>query len=749
MRIACLSDYSPNDVHIWSGTPYYVYQALQKKHDVTWIGGGIIEGARWHHLMLGEKSIFHPENYSKEIGRILSEMINAGNFDVVITSTYHFCVSLEIKIPVIFFSDVTFPLFRDSFRNKDSRYHMLAMDTERRCLECSDAIVYSSEWAKRDAVSSYNIPPEKIHVVEFGANIPEPKCLLCESPNNAVCQIVFVGREWKRKGGAKMLEIYQILQSQGFPCNLTMIGCAIPDELSIEGVNVFPYLDKADPKSLNKYEEILRNADFLVLPTEFDAYGIVFCEASAYGVPSITADVGGVSQPVRSGVNGALLPPNATAEQYAQKIRSIFENKDEYLRLRKDSRSEYVTRLNWDKWCERVTDIARSLIKKVENESTIIEEGKERIEYKDNVLNYVKKKTGSLRKNCVITTVGKNSLHPRWIENNSDRSFDLHAIVYDYSYESYLDSSDFLCHRCGQKLKLIYAYLKQNPHFLEHYSYFFIPDDDILTSCETIEQLFEIMEEYQLQIAQPSLRQSYYTFPHTLNEHYSCLRYTNFVEMMVPCFSREALNKVLDTFDSSESGWGIEYHWPILIESNHHDMAIIDQISVCHTRPVQTGRIHNMKDMHIYMSKHELSPQIIEYGYLPMGLEADSPELLFKLHHYRKGMVMRIIQSASMIDQCLMHNDQREEKSRVLDICRLFHGLANESEAVVFDDKAKWWAKQYGYSWMDVINGPSTTMILTKLKYQLQTDCSYLSNLTYQTWRMLVALLNVYKEEEK
>lgn len=67
--------------------------------------------------------------------------------------------------------------------------------------------------------------------------------------------------------------------------------------------------------------DILYRSHFLILPTEFEAFGIVFCEASAYGMPSIAANVGGVSQPIREGKNGFLLSPNATAEEYAEKIK--------------------------------------------------------------------------------------------------------------------------------------------------------------------------------------------------------------------------------------------------------------------------------------------------------------------------------------------------------------------------------------------------------------------------------------------
>ena len=89
MRIAYVSDYSPENIHIWSGTPYHVYHALKKKHDVEWIGGGIVNGAIWHHRFLKNKNKFHAENYTKDTGDYLSEEINRKDFDIVISCTYH------------------------------------------------------------------------------------------------------------------------------------------------------------------------------------------------------------------------------------------------------------------------------------------------------------------------------------------------------------------------------------------------------------------------------------------------------------------------------------------------------------------------------------------------------------------------------------------------------------------------------------------------------------------------------------
>lgn len=364
MNIAFLSNSNPDDVHHWSGSTSHIFQALSQHHNVKWISRNIIDGCFWHHRFLNKKEFFYPENYVNEIGRIQSEEINKGNFDVVITRDYYLGVALKVSIPVIYISDATFNQFKNYLNIRNKHYEALAELTEQRIMNDVDVLLYSSEWTKSDAIHHYSADKSKIYVVEFGANIPHPERYQAEI-DTSVCNLVFIGRNWDKKGGKKAFDAYKKLKGEGFPCTLTIIGSTPPEIPKVDkDLTIIPFLDKTKPEDLKRLCDILYHSHFLVLPTEFDAFGIVFCEASAYGVPSIAADVGGVSQPIREGKNGFLLPPNATAEDYAEKIKSVFSDKEKYIELRKSSRQEYETRLNWDVWGEKVNKI---LEKTVEN----------------------------------------------------------------------------------------------------------------------------------------------------------------------------------------------------------------------------------------------------------------------------------------------------------------------------------------------------------------------------------------------
>lgn len=277
-----------------------------------------------------------------------------------------------------------------------------------------------------------------------------------------------------------------------------------------------------------------------------------------------------------------------------------------------------------------------------------------------------------MRRNCVISAVGSNSLHSSWSASDG-RSFDVHLIVYDNSFNRYYTTSEYLSYKKGYKLRLVYDYLMQHPHYLEHYNYFFIPDDDILVDESQIESLFDIMEQYQLQIAQPALCQSYCTYYHTLFDANCKLRFTNFVEMMMPCFSRSALKTVLFTFNENQSGWGTEYHWPILIEQHHNSMAVIDQIKVQHTRPITPNRNHNMEELHSYLQKYNLTMKVREYSCIPNN-NCNSSQLVF-LHHKKRVTIMNFFrnQGKELYEMVRIRRIGRPGLDGMANVCLLFY----------------------------------------------------------------------------
>lgn len=360
MNICFLSSLNPFDIKSWSGTLYHMIKTLMNNNSVEWIGQGIADSARIYH----SKREFFIENYAQVFGDIISERINRCNYDIIIVRDYLFGAFLNVEIPIVYIGDTTFELFKENMKIPSADFEKLADNLELLTIKNADSIIHSSEWAKRSAVNYYGCNEDKVHIVEFGANIPTPLEYNIDIQIE-VCNLLFIGKEWKRKGGNKIVDAYRHLKQNGFKCKLTIIGSNPELKLELDkDLEVIPHLDKSNEEDLNRLCGIIRGSHLFVLPTEFEPFGIVFCEASAYGVPSIAGNVGGVSQPVREGKNGYLLDANATAQDYADKIKSVFSNKNSYLELRKSSRHEFETRLNWDVWGEKVNNILEETVLK-------------------------------------------------------------------------------------------------------------------------------------------------------------------------------------------------------------------------------------------------------------------------------------------------------------------------------------------------------------------------------------------------
>lgn len=200
-------------------------------------------------------------------------------------------------------------------------------------------------------------------------------------------------------------------------------------------------------------------------------------------------------------------------------------------------------------------------------------------------------------------------------------------MIYDDSYNTFCNDTDFIFCQAGYKMDMTYNYLHCHPNLLEHYDYFFLLDDDIRITTESVNHLFHVMREFCLEIAQPSLVMSYFTYASTLHNPMCRLRYTNFVEMMMPCFSRKALKLVLSTFKKKVRWRGIEHYWPILINSNHRDMAIIDEIKAVHQKPIGSWDKKCQQEFDRYLEHYGLSGDILSFGAVLKGTSTEDASL--------------------------------------------------------------------------------------------------------------------------
>ena len=146
-------------------------------------------------------------------------------------------------------------------------------------------------------------------------------------------------------------------------------------------------------------------------------------------------------------------------------------------------------------------------------------------------------------------------------------------------------------HRKGFKWKNLAALVEKHPEIKEDYDYFWVIDDDVRAGPAEANRLFEMMAKHGLDVAQPSLTpDSYRSHEITVHDARFERRLTSLVEIMAPCFGREAFRICLPTFDVTYSGWGLDWVWPKLMldRRGYPTCGVVDAVQVTHTCPVSS-----------------------------------------------------------------------------------------------------------------------------------------------------------------
>ena len=197
---------------------------------------------------------------------------------------------------------------------------------ERRAMQQADLMIFSSDWAAHSALNRYDADPSRVHVVPFGANLDSPSDRTVADSIAARdlerCDLLFIGIDWERKRGEFALRILEELRAMDVDATLTMVGAPPPRGLSLpSGTRALGFLDKRDAEQVATLRSLLARAHFLLLPSLADCTPVAACEAFAFGVPVVAADVGGMTSIVNDGRNGVLLDPEAEPKAYAGKNR--------------------------------------------------------------------------------------------------------------------------------------------------------------------------------------------------------------------------------------------------------------------------------------------------------------------------------------------------------------------------------------------------------------------------------------------
>ena len=200
-------------------------------------------------------------------------------------------------------------------------------------------------------------------MIPFGACIEEvpPREDLAQrgEPSREAVRLLFVGKDFKRKGGALAVKAVELLREQGVQAELTLLGCVPPRPQP--GVTAIEYLDKDDPAQAKQLRDLYLNAHLFLFPTRADCSPIALCEAAAFGLPTVATDVGGIRSILEDDA-GVLVPADAGPEAFADEVRALVDDPARYATMTVATRDAYERRLNWQVWGERAEACLRRAV---------------------------------------------------------------------------------------------------------------------------------------------------------------------------------------------------------------------------------------------------------------------------------------------------------------------------------------------------------------------------------------------------
>lgn len=171
---------------------------------------------------------------------------------------------------------------------------------ERFLLLKTDAVVDVSKY-EYDAALHYGLGKEKQHIIYSGIEVDkEPIDPSIHLMKNAL-NLLFVGRFDPQKGVDYLLDIFN--KCQRLDIHLTLIGDNVIGGLNIEkkNTNRITFLGWVPHESLCSY---YATCDAVIMPSRWEAFGLVAVEAMKYGKPVIVSSRGALTEIIKDKETG-------------------------------------------------------------------------------------------------------------------------------------------------------------------------------------------------------------------------------------------------------------------------------------------------------------------------------------------------------------------------------------------------------------------------------------------------------------
>lgn len=214
------------------------------------------------------------------------------------------------------------------------------VDLERQLYQEADVIFTTNENARHSLRDDYGIDYEK--TIKMGYGLTFDKVPEFEKIYNGKT-ILFVGFDFKRKGGFVLLDAFKQVRSRIPDAKLIIIG---PNKdiykIKQEGVEFLGPI-----KDRERVKEYFKSASVFAMPSLCEPFGLVFLEAMAYKLPCIASTVDAMPEIIVDGKTGYLVHPD-DIDELADKIVRLLSDHDGMGRMGQNAYDRVTQVYAWD-----------------------------------------------------------------------------------------------------------------------------------------------------------------------------------------------------------------------------------------------------------------------------------------------------------------------------------------------------------------------------------------------------------------
>ena len=250
MKIAFAAIFDLTDVRRGSGTFFSLANEIERQgHVVTRIGpvsldvpfaARVVNGL--HHRLGRRHPLFLDPFVGKRTGMQVAERLRGVEYDVLLTNDMAIAAYTRVRQTRCHLHgshdhagttpNGTCPGCR--LGNLSLMSLALCRRTMRQALSRSALAVFPADWSA-EAARVYS-PSAAIKVIPFGANVDDPGPAIAAGRSwervsaKGVIDLLFVGKDWVRKGGAVAVDATARLNALGIKATLHVVGAEVPKE---------------------------------------------------------------------------------------------------------------------------------------------------------------------------------------------------------------------------------------------------------------------------------------------------------------------------------------------------------------------------------------------------------------------------------------------------------------------------------------------------------------------------------------